>query len=220
MPGPQNARKKKRSQQKKKHHAKTHSHSESVVVQISRCTLSDPSSPPPTLVTLLPSPPPTDAHKTKWLCPNLHRGTSRRSEPKSSSPLPRTPYGPQDDPTLILLSNPIIHDPGNGPRVRNMRAFLKSSFAHPVWTADPLCAEFAQREILQMLRTVLPEETALVRPLPWSLSRPFGMLTTSASSLVLVRPPPAVPMVQQKPAHRAYLSCLSPSVHADRPIAS
>jgi len=30
---------------------------------------------------------------------------------------------------------------------------------------DPLCAEFAKREILQMLCTVLPEETALVRPL-------------------------------------------------------
>ena len=31
---------------------------------------------------------------------------------------------------------------------------------------DPLCAEFAQREILQMLYTVLPEETALVRTFP------------------------------------------------------
>jgi len=75
-----------------------------------------------------------------------------------------SPYGPIDDPTLTLLSNPIIHDPGNGPRVRNMHAFLDSSFAQPAWTADPLSAEFAQCEILQMLCTVLPEETALVRP--------------------------------------------------------
>jgi hypothetical protein len=193
MPGPQNAKKKKRTQQKKKHHAKTHSHPESVVVQISRCTLSDPSSPPPTLVTLLPSPPSTDAHKTKCLCPNSHRGASRRSEPKSSSPLPRTPYGPQDDPTLILLSNPIIYDPGNGPRVRNMRAFLKSSFAHPVWTADPLCAEFAQREILQMLRTVLPEETALVRPLPRSFLGEglLPALRNADDFCVLARPSPS-----------------------------
>jgi hypothetical protein len=47
-----------------------------------------------------------------------------------------------------------------------MRAFIDSSFSQPAWMDDPLCAEFAQREILQMLYTVLPEETALVRTFP------------------------------------------------------
>jgi hypothetical protein len=43
------------------------------------------------------------------------------------------------------------------------RAFLTSFFAQPPSLEDPLCAEFAQQEVCQMLYTVLPEETALVR---------------------------------------------------------
>ena len=162
MPGPHNAKKKRRAQQKKKHHAKTHA--SSVAGQTSPCAPSVPSVPSssPTLVTQLSSPT-TDAHKAGNPSPDPHEGVPRRPEHNSPSSLPRTPYGPSDDPTLILLSNPIIHDPGTGPRVRNMRAFLNSSFAQPPSTVDPLCAEFAQGEILQMLCTVLPEETALVR---------------------------------------------------------
>ncbi|KAF5375404.1 hypothetical protein D9615_007991 [Tricholomella constricta] len=57
---------------------------------------------------------------------------------------------------------PFIHDPGNGPRVRDTRAFLGSFFAQPPALSIPLCAEFAQEEVLQMLMTVLPEETALI----------------------------------------------------------
>lgn len=65
----------------------------------------------------------------------------------------------------IVPQTPYIHDPGNGPRVRDTRTFLTSFFAHPPSLEDPLCAEFAQEEVLQMLMTVLPEETALV-PIP------------------------------------------------------
>ncbi|KAG2107738.1 uncharacterized protein F5147DRAFT_202066 [Suillus discolor] len=57
---------------------------------------------------------------------------------------------------------PIIHDPGNGPRVRDVRGFLTSFFAQPPSLEDPLCAEFSQEEVLQMLCTTLPEETAIV----------------------------------------------------------
>ncbi|KAI0031472.1 hypothetical protein K488DRAFT_13194, partial [Vararia minispora EC-137] len=61
-----------------------------------------------------------------------------------------------------LLTKPrILHDSGTGPRVRDARAFLASSFAHPPWTEDPLCAEFARPEMLQMLCTVLPDEAAM-----------------------------------------------------------
>ncbi|KAJ3534979.1 hypothetical protein NMY22_g6685 [Coprinellus aureogranulatus] len=57
----------------------------------------------------------------------------------------------------------VIHDPGNGPRVRNVREFMKSEFfAQPPSHDDPLCAEFAQPEVLQMLQTVLPEESAMI----------------------------------------------------------
>ncbi|KAJ7179584.1 hypothetical protein C8R46DRAFT_1074163 [Mycena filopes] len=61
-----------------------------------------------------------------------------------------------------LFQKPFIHDPGNGHRVRDTRAFLSSFFAQPPALDDPLCAEFSQEEVLQMLCTVLPEETALI----------------------------------------------------------
>lgn len=62
----------------------------------------------------------------------------------------------------LLPKGPCIVDPGNGPRVRDMRSFLSSSFAAPPATDDPMCAEFAQPEVLEMLCTVLPEEMAMV----------------------------------------------------------
>ncbi|KAF9006962.1 hypothetical protein BDQ17DRAFT_1238553 [Cyathus striatus] len=62
-----------------------------------------------------------------------------------------------------MLKPPFIHDPGNGPRVRDARAFLESEFfAQRPALDDPLCAEFAQEEVLQMLLTVLPEEAAII----------------------------------------------------------
>ncbi|KAF7373342.1 hypothetical protein MSAN_00543800 [Mycena sanguinolenta] len=68
----------------------------------------------------------------------------------------------EEDSSQELFQKPFIYDPGNGHRVRDTRAFLSSSFAAPPALDDPLCAEFSQDEILQMLRTVLPEETALI----------------------------------------------------------
>ncbi|KAI0270543.1 hypothetical protein BC834DRAFT_861936 [Gloeopeniophorella convolvens] len=116
---------------------------------------------------------------------------SRDSDDSHSPPV--TPFGPPDDPTLILLSKPIIHNPGNGPRVRDMRAFIDSSFAQPAWSDDPLCAEFAQREVLQMLRTVLPEETALVRRLWYNKSRRVGRVCPACLRLyTLADAPPDI----------------------------
>ncbi|KAH9887079.1 hypothetical protein C8Q73DRAFT_714618 [Cubamyces lactineus] len=62
----------------------------------------------------------------------------------------------------MLLQKPFIYDPGNGPRVKDPRAFLSSRFAAPPSFDDELCAEFAEEAVLQMLCTVLPEETALI----------------------------------------------------------
>ena len=55
----------------------------------------------------------------------------------------------------------LIHNPGNGLRVRDVKVFLRTPFAQPV-TQDALCQEFAQQEVLDMLMTRLPEEPALV----------------------------------------------------------
>jgi len=60
-----------------------------------------------------------------------------------------------------LLREPPVYDSGTGPRVKSMGEFLRSSFtSEPTWD-DELCAEFAQEEMLEMLREVLPEEMAL-----------------------------------------------------------
>ena len=83
----------------------------------------------------------------------------------------------------FFLPAPYIYDPGNGPRVRDAHAFISSKYfaqepamhvrhLQPVGQTPanpfqiPLCAEFAQPEILEMLRTILPEETALACPHP------------------------------------------------------
>lgn len=202
MPGPQNANKKKRAQQKK-HHARVHS---SIAAQ----KAARPASPdlsPPTPVTFLSSPTiaTQEANEAEPPCPDPHVKFSVLEN--TSLPSHGTPYGPPDDPTLILLSNPIIVNHGNGPRVQDMRAFLNSSFAQPAWTADELCAEFAQHEILQMLRTVLPEETSLVRLFVRSHSAcQANNRPRSACTLV--------PVVQQEQTFRARLSRLSPPLHA------
>lgn len=61
-----------------------------------------------------------------------------------------------------MLQRPCIHDPGNGPRVKDVNMFIKSYFAQPPSLEDPLCREFAQEEVLEMLKTVLGDEMALV----------------------------------------------------------
>ncbi|KAJ6482917.1 hypothetical protein C8R47DRAFT_577324 [Mycena vitilis] len=71
-------------------------------------------------------------------------------------------FGQEEYANEVLPQKPFIHDPGNGHRVRDTRAFLSSFFAQPPALDDPLCAEFSQDEVLQMLCTVLPEETALI----------------------------------------------------------
>lgn len=61
-----------------------------------------------------------------------------------------------------MFEPPFIHDPGNGPRVRDVKMFIESSFAQPVAQDDEMCREFGQKEMLEMLSTILPEDTALV----------------------------------------------------------
>ncbi|EIW76688.1 hypothetical protein CONPUDRAFT_139423 [Coniophora puteana RWD-64-598 SS2] len=81
----------------------------------------------------------------------------------------------------LIPPPPYIYDPGNGPRVRDTRGFLSSFFAQPPALSDPLCAEFAQEEVLQMLHTVLPEETALI--LWYNKSRTKGRICPSCRRL-------------------------------------
>lgn len=160
MPGPSNTKKKRKSQgkpQKKRSATKPHP---LLDAHDSRCSSSSSSrSPSQHLLT----PPPihviTSATKKATL---LDHGRG---------------YFPEE----LVPQTPFIYDPGTGPRVRDTRAFLTSRYFSQPPALDvgsrssccmsfysylnqiPLCAEFAQEEVLQMLCTVLPEETALVR---------------------------------------------------------
>ncbi|EGN94715.1 hypothetical protein SERLA73DRAFT_162822 [Serpula lacrymans var. lacrymans S7.3] len=102
----------------------------------------------------------------------------------ASSVMPEENYGPREEEGYgdgIVPQMPYIHDPGNGPRVRDTRAFLSSFFAQPPTLDDPLCAEFAQDEVLQMLCTVLPDETALI--LWYNKSRATGRICPACRRL-------------------------------------
>jgi hypothetical protein len=104
---------------------------------------------------------------------NIKKRKVKKSKPlKAKEPSPEliptlpepTPIPPEYDELDILPPEPPIHDPGNGPRVKNIHVFLGSSFCSPPSMDDELCAEFAQEEMLDMLYTVLPRELALVSP--------------------------------------------------------
>ncbi|KIJ61225.1 hypothetical protein HYDPIDRAFT_177122 [Hydnomerulius pinastri MD-312] len=114
------------------------------------------------------------------LCPEYDAYEPYEPPQPYEPPEPYRPLTHESDDDL-LPSTPNIYDPGNGPRVRNARAFLSSFFAQPPSLDDPLCAEFAQEEILQMLCTVLPEETAVI--LWYNKSRTTGRLCPSCRRL-------------------------------------
>ncbi|KAL5520410.1 hypothetical protein ACEPAG_9634 [Sanghuangporus baumii] len=62
----------------------------------------------------------------------------------------------------VSPSNPFIVDPGNGPRVRNMDAFLSSFFCPPVSVDNDECMMFSREEFVSVLESVLPREVALI----------------------------------------------------------
>lgn len=174
MPGPGNIKKMKKAQNKKDKRTKGRSSLSAVDTPSSNDSSFDTSNeaslesadtaehaPDAPIPTLRPPSPP-ESPKPSSILSHLENDVDTPSS--HESPLPSTPPEEEDDPTLTFLKKPMmIHDPGNGPRVRDAPAFISSSFAQPPCMDDPLCAEFAQQEVLQMLRTVLPEETALVR---------------------------------------------------------
>ncbi|KAL0952757.1 hypothetical protein HGRIS_006986 [Hohenbuehelia grisea] len=135
------------------------------------CDSSSPSSPSPTGHLLTPSPQPPfnalhhhpETHTPAWLATDdtiTPSSYASYQSPGMEYRIPSPNCRPQD---TILPQIPFLHDPGNGIRVRDARAFLDSSFfSQPPSLDDPLCAEFAQEEVLQMLSTVLPEDLALI----------------------------------------------------------
>ncbi|KAF8438575.1 hypothetical protein L210DRAFT_3481759 [Boletus edulis BED1] len=123
--------------------------------------------------------PPQHQHPIQALpgpSPQLHDFDDATHDPHES---PFDPPHPCDD--GVFIATPSIYDPGNGPRVRDTRAFLSSFFAQPPALDDELCAEFAQEEVLQMLCTVLPEDYAII--LWYNKSRTTGRVCPSCRRL-------------------------------------
>ncbi|TFY82106.1 hypothetical protein EWM64_g1906 [Hericium alpestre] len=181
MPGPSNARKKKKAQNKKDKHAKLHT---STGESASNDSSFEADRHPHTSADVFPdfsrlhvlSPSPDSLYSQEPLpLPDARHEDTEESEESDSLALETY------DATFALLQQPIIYDPGNGPRVQDVRAFLSSPFSQPACSTEPLCAEFAQPEVLQMLLTVLPEETALF--LWYNKSRRIGRVCPSCRRL-------------------------------------
>ncbi|RPD76987.1 hypothetical protein L226DRAFT_483228 [Lentinus tigrinus ALCF2SS1-7] len=166
MPGPRNKNKKKQNKKDKKSPA-TSTPSDSAL---------DVPEPAPQAVP--PAPEPTDIASETSATPfplPLHE-PEEHVEEACPYPVPTQdvvespvypqylPYPPGEDSSTppSLLTTPFIYDPGDGPRVKHARAFLSSRFAAPPSVDDPLCAEFADEALAEMLCSVLPEETALI----------------------------------------------------------
>jgi hypothetical protein len=101
------------------------------------------------------------ASQTAIADPELRPSTSTHSHLPNESESTQTPLVSSAD------QRPFIHNPGNGPRVLNMPAYLSSFFVPPPALDDPLCAALAYRayDVLAMLENTLglPQEVALVR---------------------------------------------------------
>lgn len=153
MPGPRNQKKKKNAQSKKV----------------------DKKPPSPPSASQSPSPTPAPATPPPLTAPVHAHHVSDEALQESPPPVEQEihekylPIYPQEEAdaeppiSSALFKTPFIYDPGDGPRVKDPRAFLASRFAAPPSLDDAMCAEFAEEAVLQMLCTVLPEETALVR---------------------------------------------------------
>ncbi|KZT39816.1 hypothetical protein SISSUDRAFT_984358 [Sistotremastrum suecicum HHB10207 ss-3] len=57
---------------------------------------------------------------------------------------------------------PCVHDPGNGPRVKDLFAFIESAYATKPTLDDPQCREYYYQDVLDLLVELLPRETAVI----------------------------------------------------------
>lgn len=177
MPGPMNAkRRRKLEQEKKKTRAKREAlkdlqlNAESEVGREGVEDLNEDPCPSPTLSTsaisgALQRDKPLHSHSQSDLPDDasnlvLPHGRQTPFAPLSvSAILPNIPL----DEVPAQLQNPFIVDPGNGPRVKDVDAFLASFFAPSPSLADPGCARYASPSVRDTFLKALPREVALVR---------------------------------------------------------
>ncbi|OBZ74911.1 hypothetical protein A0H81_05322 [Grifola frondosa] len=190
MPGPRNAKKKRQAQSNKERRAKGR---QSLDAHTQPRSSTSPSPSPP----LATPPPAPNIPVTPEKMPNVH-----------------SIYAQEDD-VPVSLQTPFIEDPGNGPRVRNTRAFLASSFAAPPSLDDPMCAEFAQEEVLQMLCSVLPEETAMI--LWYNKSRSVARICPACQRMYRLGDMLQGHLHDEENSHQVHTSP-SPSLHKEQQL--
>ncbi|GJE88911.1 hypothetical protein PsYK624_049990 [Phanerochaete sordida] len=88
--------------------------------------------------------------------------SSETSSPNSDVRAPQDHESGDSEGEYGAPAPPCVEDHGNGPHVRDIRAFLRSRLCAPPSMHDDLCAEFAREEVREMLGAVLPEEMALI----------------------------------------------------------
>jgi len=131
--------------------------------------------PPPARIEDFPSPP---AHADEFVITASSIDEFPVPPPPLPLPLPprqRRVIEPIEPPALSVA---FLHNPGNGPRVRNVKEFLRSQFAAPASVEHEYCGVFVNDEVLEALRVVLPEEMALVRLLSFSRLGEFRVTMT------------------------------------------
>ena len=153
MPGPTSTKRQQKMQRKKERVKKARSQSASTTL-LALANLPELSAydPPPARIEDFPEPP---SHPGEFVI----TASSIDEFPIPPPPLRHRAVEPIEPPALSMA---FLHDPGNGPRVRNVREFLKSRFAAPANLEHEYCGAFANNEVLEALRAALPEEMALV----------------------------------------------------------
>ncbi|RDX43638.1 hypothetical protein OH76DRAFT_1360976 [Lentinus brumalis] len=161
MPGPRKQRKKKQNKKDRKALATTHDNSVNPTTP-TVAPHSEPSDIPQDSPSIPPYQPSQELQHRAEVYPNATQIQEAAEQPVYPQ-YHLYPLGEEASPIPpALLKTPFIHDPGNGPRVKDVRAFLSSRFATPPSVDDPLCAEFAEEAVAEMLCSVLPEETAFI----------------------------------------------------------
>ncbi|CAE6464397.1 unnamed protein product [Rhizoctonia solani] len=93
------------------------------------------------------------------------KGNKAQPAPPPSNPTTNTEPSPLPQPKSSHvnegISSPVV-DPGTGPRVRDLYAFLKSPFAAAPSLDDPLCDWFFDSAAYAIIEQLLPQELSLI----------------------------------------------------------
>jgi hypothetical protein len=89
--------------------------------------------------------------------------TQPAAPPPPSTPATNTDSPPESKSNHAFegISTPVV-DPGTGPRVRDLHAFLVSPFAAPPALDDPVCEWFYDSTTYAIIEQLLPQEPSLV----------------------------------------------------------